>query len=112
LSIKTNDKDFFRELINSSMLTKDIKLTFPIQNRILSPDDMIQLAEGFFIALASSGAVELFKILIKTFSDKKTSTTTTINNINIKNNYTKIFHIIELNVKQQDDKPNDGSTKN
>jgi hypothetical protein len=104
-SIKTDDKEFFRELISLSMLSKDLKLKFPIQNRALSPDDLLQFANSFGIALASTGAIELFKALIKKFSDKKTSATTSVNNINIHNNYAPVFIIIQTHIEQQQGNP-------
>ena len=109
LSINTDDKDFFRELINLSMLSKDFKLKFPTQNRALSPDDLMQFANGFGIALASTGAIELFKALIKKFSDKKTSAQTSVNNIDIHNNYAPIFIIIQTHIEQQQNKPDQKS---
>ena len=105
LSVNTDDKDFFRELINLSMLSKDFKLKFPAQNRALSPDDLMQFANNFGIALASTGAIELFKALIKKFSDKKTSATTSVNNINIHNNYAPILIIIQTHIEQQQSNP-------
>ena len=109
LSIKTDDKEFFRELVNLSMITKHIKLKFPIQNRTLSPDDIMQFASGFLIAFTSAAALKLFEALLKKFSNKKTSQTTTIQNINIQNNYPQILVIIEKAVEDQQNHPKNES---
>lgn len=100
LSLKTNDKDLIDTLRSQKVTGFNVsERTFTMDSAI--PTEIINPTHNFLITLGTAAAVEFIKALVKKYSEKNPATTTTINNINIHNNYAQVILVIETHITQQ-----------
>jgi hypothetical protein len=107
LRVKTEDRLLLSAV--KAIQRDDISISY------FTTDAMPTVAEVailFTIAVSSSVAADLIKILLKKYMEKERTEKTTINNINIKDNSAPIFTDINQYIQKQQIDENKGKSDN
>ncbi|MGD0279500.1 MAG: hypothetical protein ABSC11_09360 [Smithella sp.] len=92
LFLRTNDKRLINVLRSQKVNGLEVSERISIMDSAI-PKETTDATSLFLITLGSQVAIELFKALLKKFAKTKHAATTTINNIEIHNNYEQVMTI-------------------